>query len=56
MTRLSQDQLQQLHAYSNYVDVEQPFLFNLQQLLEDDFLEDAKNIWKAVSQSGRAGC
>lgn len=51
MTRLSQDQLQQLHAYSNYVDVEQPFLFNLQQLLDDDFLEDAKNIWKAVSQS-----
>ncbi len=51
MTRLSQDQLQQLHAYSNYIDEEQPFLFNLQQLLEDDFLEDAKNIWRAISQS-----
>ncbi|GEK32357.1 hypothetical protein KZO01_26660 [Kurthia zopfii] len=51
MSGLSQDQLQQLHSYSNYVDEEQTFLFNLNQILQDDFLEDAKNIFKAVSQS-----
>lgn len=51
MSGLSQDQLQQLHSYSNYVDEEQSFLFNLNQILQDDFLEDAKNIFKAVSQS-----
>lgn len=51
MTKLSTDQLQQLHSYSNYIDDEQNKIFNLQQLFDDSFLDDAKNIFKAVSQS-----
>lgn len=51
MSNLSQDQLQQLNSYSNYIDDDQQKLFNLQQLFDDDFLNDAKNIFKAVSQS-----
>lgn len=51
MTNLSKDQLQQLNNYSNYVDEENKKLFNLQQIFDDAFLEDAKNIFKAVSQN-----
>lgn len=51
MSGLSQDQLQQLNSYSNYVDDDQKKIFNLQQLFDDSFLDDAKNILKAVSQN-----
>lgn len=51
MKNLSQDQLQQLNSYSNYIDDEQKKLFNLSQLFEESFLLDAKNIFKAISQS-----
>lgn len=51
MSGLSNNQLIQLNNYSNYVDDGQSKLFNLQQLFNDAFLPDAKNIFKAVSQS-----
>lgn len=51
MSNLSKDQLQQLNSYSNYVDDDMKKIFNLQQIFDDSFLNDAKNILKAISQN-----
>ncbi|GEK32874.1 siderophore-iron reductase FhuF [Kurthia sibirica] len=51
MSNLSQDQLQQLNSYSNYIDDEQKKIFNLAQLFDVERLDDTKNILKAISQN-----
>lgn len=51
MSGLSQDQLLQLNSYSNYIDTPHNPLFSLQQLFDDNFLPDAKNVLKALTKN-----
>lgn len=51
MSGLSQDQLSQLNNYSNYLDDTQQKIFSLQQLFNDDFLSDLKNILKVLTKN-----
>lgn len=49
MSSLSRNQVQQLHAYSVYVDEQATVLFQLKNLKDDAFLPDFMNLLFAVS-------